>query len=49
MPLGPDEVDVEARKQAGRDAAIADKAKKHKPVGQTSEKNYPFTDRKSVV
>lgn len=43
MPLGPAEVDIEARKQSGRDAAIEAGATEPKPYGQTSENVYPYT------
>ncbi|EFG75296.1 hypothetical protein HMPREF0591_4796 [Mycobacterium parascrofulaceum ATCC BAA-614] len=43
MPLGPSEVNISARKQAGRDAATAANATEPKPYGQTSENNYPYT------
>lgn len=43
MPLGPSQIDVESRKQAGRSAALAEHATEHKPMGQTSPELYPFT------
>lgn len=43
MPLGPAEVNIEERKQAGRDAANAANATEPKPFGQTSESTYPYT------
>lgn len=43
MPLGPNDVNIDERKRAGRDASIAAKATKHKPTGQTSEDVHPFT------
>lgn len=38
MPLRPSEVDIEARKQAGRGGAT-----EPKPYGQTAENVYPYT------
>lgn len=43
MPLGPSEVNIEERKQAGRDTAAARNATEPKPFGQTSETTYPYT------
>lgn len=43
MALTATEIDIEARKQEGRDRAVADKAAEPKPLGQTSETNYPYT------
>ncbi|MDV6979669.1 hypothetical protein [Mycobacterium intracellulare] len=43
MPLGPSEVNIEERKQSGRDAAAARNATEPKSFGQTSESNYPYT------
>lgn len=43
MPLGPSEVNIEARMQAGRDAAAERNATEQKPYGQTTETNYPYT------
>ena len=37
------EVDIEARKKAGHDAAREAKAMERKPFGQTSPDNYPYT------
>lgn len=37
------DVNIEDRKRAGRDAAIAANATEHKPTGQTSPELYPFT------
>lgn len=38
-----DPKEIEARKQQGRDAAIALKATEPKEYGQTSETVYPYT------
>ena len=43
MPLNTSQIDIEERRQAGRDAATADGATEVKPFGQTSESNYPYT------
>lgn len=36
-------LDIEERKQLGREAAIEREATEHKPYGQTSETVYPYT------
>lgn len=43
MPLGPAEVNIEERQQAGRAAAIAANATEPKQYGQTSENWHPYT------
>ncbi len=36
-------VDIQARKDAGRLAAQDEQATEHKPVGNTSPENFPYT------
>lgn len=43
MPLAPSQVAIEARKQKGREAALAESATEPKPYGQTSPTSYPYT------
>lgn len=43
MALSSADIDIEERKRAGRDAAIATNATEMKPTGQTSPEVYPFT------
>lgn len=37
------QINIEERLEAGRNAAIAQNATETKPFGQTSEENYPYT------
>lgn len=43
MPLEAQDVDVDARKAAGRRAAIDEKATQFKEYGQTSPELFPYT------
>lgn len=43
MPLNALQVDIEARKQAGHDAAIANNATETKPIRDGLIDDYPYT------